>query len=420
MRTSSTERTNVLAKASRCNPLVRSCVLLAAVVTTATIAGPLTPPAGPVAPTLKTLTEVEPRTAINATNTPGDSDASPSLFKISQPGSYYLTGNITGVAGRHGIEIASSGVTLDLNGFDLVGVPTMGTFDGVTITVPNLTNLAVVNGSVRNWGRDGINLGIPTSSGSRIERLNVSGNARSGIFTGSRSVVSNCTASGGLFGIFVALGSTVVDCSASNTITYGIAAGPGSTISNSAAYDNTGIGIFADSGCVVVNCSSYLNAGTGIFGVNGVSVSNCAAYSNGGAGISTSSGATILNCTVRLNSLDGIRVSENSRVVGNTCDSNGSGSGDGAGILVTGADNRIEGNNCTDNDRGIDVDSAGNIIIKNTCSGNTIDWDIAANNIYGPIIDRRLSPPTTTTPAVSGAAATGTMGSTDPNANLTY
>src|SRR5262245_43481489 len=74
-------------------------------------AGPLDPPPGPITPTHKTLTEVEPRVIVNSTNTPGDAD---SLYKITLPGSYYLAGNITGVAGKHGIEIASSGVTLDL------------------------------------------------------------------------------------------------------------------------------------------------------------------------------------------------------------------------------------------------------------------------------------------------------------------
>src|SRR5438105_3055049 len=93
-------------------------------------AGDLNPPAGPVAPTHKTLTEVEPRIAINATNTPGDAN---SLFKITQPGSYYLTGNITGVAAKNGIAIAASGVTLDLNGFDLLGVAS--SLDGVSVTV---------------------------------------------------------------------------------------------------------------------------------------------------------------------------------------------------------------------------------------------------------------------------------------------
>lgn len=90
------------------------------------LAGDLNPPAGPVAPTHKTLTEIEPRTAINLANTPGDAD---SLFKITQPGSYYLTGNITGVAGKHGVEIATSGVSLDLMGFTLTGVA--GSLDGV-------------------------------------------------------------------------------------------------------------------------------------------------------------------------------------------------------------------------------------------------------------------------------------------------
>src|SRR6185295_11122012 len=92
--------------------------LLTVAGTAVLLAGPLDPPAGPILPTYKTLNEVEPRIVINAANTPGDAD---SLFKITQPGSYYLTGNITGVAGKHGIEVVASGVTLDLNGFDLLG-----------------------------------------------------------------------------------------------------------------------------------------------------------------------------------------------------------------------------------------------------------------------------------------------------------
>jgi len=43
--------------------------------------GDLNPPVGPVAPAHKTWTEVEPRIAINATNTPGDAD---SLFRIAE------------------------------------------------------------------------------------------------------------------------------------------------------------------------------------------------------------------------------------------------------------------------------------------------------------------------------------------------
>jgi hypothetical protein len=44
--------------------------------------------------------------------TPGDAD---SVFKITQRGST-PTGNIRGVAAKYGVEITSSGVTLDLSG----------------------------------------------------------------------------------------------------------------------------------------------------------------------------------------------------------------------------------------------------------------------------------------------------------------
>lgn len=61
------------------------------------LAGPIVPPAGPVSSSYKTLTQIEPRTIINAANTPGDAD---STFRIAQSGSYYLTGNVTGAAAR--------------------------------------------------------------------------------------------------------------------------------------------------------------------------------------------------------------------------------------------------------------------------------------------------------------------------------
>jgi hypothetical protein len=57
------------------------------------VAGPLDPPGGPVAPTMKSLDQVEPRIPINAETCPGDDD---SVFRIVTPGSYYLTGPVAG------------------------------------------------------------------------------------------------------------------------------------------------------------------------------------------------------------------------------------------------------------------------------------------------------------------------------------
>jgi len=124
----------------------------------------------------------------------------------------------------------------------------------------------------------------------------------------------------------------------------------------------------------------------------------------------------VTGCTSSVNTGDGIQVGNDCRVTDNSCDSNGNGSGDGAGIHATGSGNRIEGNIVTDADRGIDVDVGGNIIIRNTCTSNTINWVIAANNYYGPIINRTG----VVTAAVNGSVAASTLATTDPNANFSY
>ncbi len=358
------------------------------------MAGPLTPPPGPIAATMKTLSDVEPRTAINAVNTPGDAN---SLYKISQPGSYYLTGNITGVAGKHGVEIEASGVTLDLNGFDLVGAANAGgPFDGVHASLNGLANIAVVNGSVRDWQGSGV---LIESTNCRVDGVCAKGNGVHGIYAGTNGAILNCSASENAFaGIRVFQGGRVTNCAAT-------ANGNGSNF-----------GFLVGFGAVVTGCTAIGNAGGGISADGASTISNCSVYSNGGVGIQTGAGCTLSGCTVRSNSANGIRVSSDCQIRDNSCSSNGFASSDGANIHATGSDNRIEGNNCTGADRGIDVDGSGNFIVRNTCSGNTINWAISANNVFGPIVDRR-SPNTT---AFFGDSAASSLGTSDANANFTY
>src|SRR6476469_6853818 len=68
--------------------------------------GSLTPPPGTPAPTMKTLDQVEARIPIDTAHTPGDQT---NEFIISQPGSYYLTGNLS-VAKTNGISVVAVGV----------------------------------------------------------------------------------------------------------------------------------------------------------------------------------------------------------------------------------------------------------------------------------------------------------------------
>jgi parallel beta-helix repeat protein len=367
-----------------------SVVVSAALVVSPAFAGPLNPPAGAIASTAKPLGEIEPRTVINATNTPGDAD---SVYRISQPGSYYLTGNITGVPGKSGIEIAASGVTLDLNGFELQGVP--GSLHGIR---PGATirNVTIKNGSVRNWGNDGLTLVSSEVLGCRIDSVHAGGNGGSGIACGAGGVVTGCTAYG-------------------NT-GHGIAAATDCVVSGCVVHDNATTGISAGSGCHVVDCGCYSNAATGISLANGSTVSRCTVLSSGTYGISTSAACTVEGCTVRGSTQDGIRCAGSGSVIrNNTCSVNGL-AGDGAGIVVVSIDNKIEGNHCTGNDRGIDVTAAGNIIICNTCANNTVEWAIVANNVYGPIINRSAP----ASPAVNGPAAAGTLTTSDPHANFTF
>jgi parallel beta-helix repeat protein len=113
---------------------------------------------------------------------------------------------------------------------------------------------------------------------------------------------------------------------------------------------------------------------------------------------------------------DGIDVTSDSSISGSTCAANGFIAADGAGIHVIGPDNCVEGNPVSGNDRGVDVDAAGNLIIGNTATNNTTAYTIVAKNRYGPIVDISAGG----TPAVNGSAAVGTMTTADPWANFAY
>jgi parallel beta-helix repeat protein len=458
-------------------------------------AGDLNPPAGPIAPTMKTLQDIEPRIPINAVNTPGDAD---SLFKITQPGSYYLTGNVQGVAGRKGIEVVASHVTIDMRGFDLVGAP--GSLAGIDTNnggAGGILGTVIRDGTIRGWGSDGIKGdqsegnfihlviseitgrgiaintnstidncliygcsldGISTSNNVVIQNTICGGNGGSGISAGTSSTVTRCAgyinAGAGIViwggkgtvsycnatlnngvGISGLDGSTISNCHADNNGQIGISVGEGGVIAQCASNDNIGSGISAGATSTITACSAWSNNGTGIVSSDGT-VTGCTARENGSDGISASGGSVVEGCTVaanaddgivvgfgsvvtrctsRGNTGDGIQCSSDCRITDNSCDGNGAAAGDGAGIHVTSSDCRIEGNNVTDNDRGIDVDISGNLIIRNSASGNTSsNYEIVANNKVGPIV---LAPDSV---AISGDTGGAGVGTTNPWANFSY
>ncbi len=109
--------------------------------------GALTPPGAP-APTMKTLSEIEPRRSISQADL-----SATGYYTITQPGSYYLTENITGSnANFFGvIWINSADVTLDLNGFTVSQTSTAGSFfvNGIYVSASAVANLTIRNGTLR-------------------------------------------------------------------------------------------------------------------------------------------------------------------------------------------------------------------------------------------------------------------------------
>ena len=255
-------------------------------------------------------------------------------YKITAQGSYYLTANLTASGSTSGITISANNVTLDLNGFALVGGGS-GNVTGINVPAAQ-KNILIRNGTVRGWTNGGIN----------------ASNATNSVIQGIR--LSNNTAQSTFFnvaGLSVGNGSTVKDC------------------------------------LVASNANS-----------DGISVGNACA---------------VTGCVARANSDGvGIRAIDNCYVVGNISDSNGTG-------IAVGSGNRIESNSCTFNlsaGVGISSGTTNNLVIHNSARGNNPNYNIAAGNRYGTIVN--LTPGGAG--GVFGDSAPTTILSTDPWANFAY
>ena len=375
------------------------------------LAGPLSPPVGPPESTDKPLIEVEPRTVINEANTPGDAD---SRYRITQPGSYYLIRNEPIIGVRHGIEIAADDVTIDLMGFTLfsqnplpIGSPPVS-LDGIT-TDGDLENITIRNGAVHGFGEDGVDLSADTT---RFEDLALIDNQGEGLRTGADSVIARCEAVGNGGSGFIAQSNTlivhstatgngvhgfgmnggyahVLDSTAKFNATKGIQLGYSAQQSQRTALGNA-IGFRLGSASMITDCNASLNSDWGIeptetFIDQGSFIERCLVVNRG---IIVNGYTLIRDC-----------------VVGNT--------GSNDGIRVNGRNNRVEGNHVHQAGTAFNVNTAGNLIIRNSAVDSTTTYSISGGNRYGEIVV--LSG---TTPAVSGGPAPSVLGTTDPWANF--
>jgi hypothetical protein len=295
--------------------------------------GALTPPGAP-SPTMKSLAQIEPRTPISSLP-----------FTISNSGSYYLTGTVTGVSGTNGITVVANNVTVDLNGFSLLGA--VGSLDGINIgggSHIGCTNITLANGSISGWGRYGIDASV--SWNAVLEEILISKNTNSAVNLGILSTVRHCN-----------------------------------------AFSNGSYGFIGGS-ALLEGCSANFNASDG-YHVSTARVIDCFAQNNSGAGIWAYNGSYVSGCLSAYNFDSGIGLGIDSVAINNSCVGNNTANSSAeAGIYQFYGPGRIEGNHISySTGVGIRVNAGQTkvVVVRNTTAGNIANaYSIPAGNDVGP------------------------------------
>lgn len=177
---------------------------------------------------------------------PGDSPGFP--VTIGRPGSYRLSGNLDVPAGAAGIVLFASGVTIDLNGFQIRG---SGTGTGIA-ALQSRQAIVVRNGSVTNFER-GIDL---KGVGSAVHDVTVFGNTSTGIELGGAATASGNRVFSNQIGIRADSASIVTG----NVLTFnsflGVRAATGTVIRGNTIFLN---GQGANGGGLEVTCPSLIS-----------------------------------------------------------------------------------------------------------------------------------------------------------------
>ena len=205
---------------------------------------------------------------------------------ICQAGSYRLSGNLTVDENTDAIHITADNVTLDLNGYAVLGPATCVQIFPVTCSttgtgvgiLSNNNSISVSNGAISGMGFAGVRI---LGSGTRLDGLRVANNA---------GVCPSCSIGGDPGGIIIDQDGIISNCTVTSNASDGIDAFGGGTLHLNAVSWNGGFGIFG--GAVDSNNSVDFNGQDGI--TNAVLAVNNSIVANRGFGFSCPSGSA--NC----------------------------------------------------------------------------------------------------------------------------
>jgi parallel beta-helix repeat protein len=237
-------------------------------------------------------------------------DASGFPVTVSQRGAYRLTTNLTVPnANTTAIQIAIDGVSVDLNGFAIVGpatctgVPvTSCSISGTGVGILGPDHVTVRNGVIRGMGAEAIKL----DWNARVENVEVVfdqlGTGFGAIDVGNQSTVvdSSATSNRG-YGIFCAEACILRGNTATGNGQSGLALGPSGIASGNTATSNGEYGITALIGSSVGANVASSNGADGIFAGTGSNVTGNTVRQNVGAGLGLQGQTTYRENTITAN-----------------------------------------------------------------------------------------------------------------------
>lgn len=286
---------------------------------------------------------------------------------IRWPANVKLAGTLTSTnTNTNGITIVSSDVTIDLDGHSLIGADKEAPTSGIYVPPSDsngFQNVAVRNGTIRNFYNGIFVYGIQDS---RFEYLTLQGNFDKAIR---------------LFGSFQGApcnGNTIANCTCGSEDDVYLEGDWAPCNGNTIADCVLGGGIYFEgytnqcNGNTLANCTIK---GYGIYmwsSADGNQIANCTVSPTDtapGIEINGCHGNSVVGCTIWNSYIFGILINHGSSA--NRIERNH--------VFGTRVGPVSEGIQCTG-------DTSNNVIIANTCVGQTYNYEISSTNTYGPIV----------------------------------